>query len=152
MTLPGQSTATREWRLRSSLMLLLVVATVGTFGLVSFAALAYRVPIILEQDRQRVRAEAIELAHHFERLIDGLEGRLGALTALSLEMPPASIQRFLDAAAAEGGFKAIYLVGEHGRGGYAAVAEDSAAVRAAMRARPRRRGGFIANAGSGAIR
>ena len=125
MTLPGQSTATREWRLRSSLMLLLVVATVGTFGLVSFAALAYRVPIILEQDRQRVRAEAIELAHHFERLIDGLEGRLGALTALSLEMPPASIQRFLDAAAAEGGFKAIYLVGEHGRVAYAAVPEDS---------------------------
>lgn len=44
-----------EWRLRSSLMALLVIATVGTFGLVGFGVLAYRVPIILEQDRQHVR-------------------------------------------------------------------------------------------------
>ena len=124
MTFPGQSTATREWRLRSSLMVLLVIATVGTFGLVGFAALAYRVPIILEQDRQHVRAEAIELARNFEQLIDALEGRLAALTALSPEMPPAQIQRFLDAAVAEGGFKAIYLVGENGRVAYAAAPES----------------------------
>ncbi len=121
MTFPGQSTAAREWRLRSSLMLLLVIATVGTFGIVGFAALVYRVPIILEQDRQHVRAEAIELAHNFEQLIDGLEGRLATLTALSAEMPPAQIQRFLDAAVAEGGFKAIYLVGGNGRIAYAAA-------------------------------
>ncbi len=124
MTFPGQLTATREWRLRSSLMLLLVIATVGTFGLVGFAALAYRVPIILEQDRQHVRAESIELARNFEQLIDALEGRLAALTALSPEMPPAQIQRFLDAAVAEGGFKAIYLVGENGRVAYAAAPES----------------------------
>ena len=121
MTFPGQSTAAREWRLRSSLMLLLVIATVGTFGIVGFAALVYRVPIILEQDRQHVRAEAIELAHNFEQVIDGLEGRLATLTALSAEMPPAQIQRFLDAAVAEGGFKAIYLVGGNGRIAYAAA-------------------------------
>ena len=86
MTFPGQSTATREWRLRSSLMFLLVIATVGTFGLVGFGVLAYRVPIILEEDRQHVRAEAIELARSFEQLIDALEGRLAALTALSLSL------------------------------------------------------------------
>ena len=112
MKLSGQSTAppakhpagaTREWRLRGSLMLLLVIATLGTYGLVGFAVLAYRVPILLEQDRQHVRSEAIELAYHFEQRIDGLEGRLGALAALSPEMPAASIQRFLDAAVAGGG-------------------------------------------------
>ena len=84
-------------------MVLLVIATVGTFGLVGFAALAYRVPIILEQDRQHVRAESIEMARNFEQLIDALEGRLAALTALSPEMPPAQIQRFLDAAVTPGG-------------------------------------------------
>lgn len=134
MQLSGQSTAppakhpagaTREWRLRGSLMLLLVIATLGTYGLVGFAVLAYRVPILLEQDRQHVRSEAIELAYHFEQRIDGLEGRLGALAALSPEMPAASIQRFLDAAVAEGGFKAIYLVGEHGRVTHAAVPENA---------------------------
>ena len=121
---PHPSGAMGEWRLRSSLMALLVIATVGTFGLVGFGVLAYRVPIILEQDRQHVRAEAIDLAHNFEQMIDALEGRLAALTALSLEMPPAQIQRFLDAAVAEGGFKAIYLVGENGRVAYAAAPES----------------------------
>jgi signal transduction histidine kinase len=121
LTFPAQSTAAREWRLRSSLVFLLVIATVGTFGIVGFAALVYRVPIILEQDRQHVRAEAIELAHNFEQLIDGLEGRLATLTALRAEMPPAQIQRFLDAVVAEGGFKAIYLVGENRRIAYAAA-------------------------------
>jgi signal transduction histidine kinase len=124
LTFPGQSTATREWRLRSSLMFLLVIATVGTFGLVGFGVLAYRVPIILEQDRQHVRAEAIELARSFEQLIGALEGRLAALTALSPEMAPAQIQRFLDAAVAEGGFRAIYLVGENGRVAYSAAPES----------------------------
>ncbi len=129
MTFPGQSTATREWRLRSSLVFLLVIATVGTFGIIGSAGLAYRVPIILEQDRQHVRAEAIELAHNFEQLIDAFEGRLAALTALSAEMTPAQIQRFLDAAVAEGGFKAIYLVGENGRIVYAAAPEGERGVR-----------------------
>ncbi len=106
-------------------MVLLVIATVGTFGLVGFGVLAYRVPIILEQDRQHVRAEAIELAHNFEQLIDALEGRLAVLTALSPEMPPAQIQRFLDVAVAEGGLKAIYVVGEQGRVVHAAASEST---------------------------
>ena len=122
-------TATGAWRLRTSLILLLVVATLVTFCIIGFSVLAYRVPAILAEDRQHARNEAVSLAHYFEQLIDSLEGRLGTLGALSLDMPPAQIQRFLDAVAAEGGFTAIYLLSENGRVKYAALPENAPNVR-----------------------
>ena len=118
-----QLTATGEWRLRTSLILLLVVATFVTFCIIGFSALAYRVPMILAEDQQQARHEAVTLAHYFEQLFDSLEGRLGTLGALNLDMPPAQIQRFLDAVVAEGGFTAIYLLSNNGRVKYAALQE-----------------------------
>ena len=125
MSPPEQSTATGEWRLSTSLILLLVVATLVTFGIIGFSVLAYRVPAILAEDREHMRNDAVSLARYFEQMIDSLEGRLGSLSAVSLDMPPAQIQRFLDAVVAEGGFTAIYLIGVNGRVKYVALPEDS---------------------------
>lgn len=129
MNRPEQLTATGEWRLSTSLILLLLVATLVTFGIIGFSVLAYRVPAILAEDREHVRNDAVSLARYFEQLIDSLEGRLGSLSAITLEMPPVQIQRFLDAVVAEGGFTAIYLIGANGRVKYAALPEDSPNVR-----------------------
>ena len=125
MSPPEQSTATGEWRLSTSLILLLVVATLVTFGIIGFSVLAYRVPAILAEDREHMRNDAVSLARYFEQMIDSLEGRLGSLSAVTLDMPPAQIQRFLDAVVAEGGFTAIYLIGVNGRVKYVALPEDS---------------------------
>lgn len=111
-------------------MLLLVVATMGVFGPIGFAVLAYRVPTVLEEERQQARDQAIGLARYFEQLIDGLEGRLGALTALNPDLPPAQVQGLLDAAVAEGGFAAIYLLDEQGKVAYAALPESARNIRA----------------------
>ena len=62
MSFPGWSTARREWRLRSSLMLLLVVATMGVFGPIGFGVLAYRVPTVLEEERHQARCHALHVA------------------------------------------------------------------------------------------
>lgn len=129
MSHPEQSTAAGEWRLSTSLILLLLVSSLVTFGIIGFSVLAYRVPAILVEDREHVRNDAVSLARYFEQLIDSLEGRLGALSAITVEMPPAQIQRFLDAVVAEGGFTAIYLIGANGRVKYAALPEDSPNIR-----------------------
>ncbi|MGB8299437.1 MAG: hypothetical protein WCE67_00140, partial [Azonexus sp.] len=77
--------------------MLLVVSTMGVFGPIGFGVLAYRVPTVLEEERQQAREQAVGLARYFEQLISGLEGRLGALTALQPDLPPAQVQGFLDA-------------------------------------------------------
>ena len=130
MSLPRPSTATREWRLRTSLILLLVTATVATFGLIGSGVLLARVPVALKEDRQLMRSLAVNLAQHFEQWIDGLEGRLGALAGLTPDFSPAQVQGLLDAAVAEGGFQVIYLVSSEGRVLYAALAEVSHSRRA----------------------
>jgi len=129
LSFPGRSTARREWRLRTSLILLLVVATMGVFGPIGFALLAYRVPTVLEEERQQAREQAVGLARYFEQLIAGLEGRLGTLTALKPDLPPAQVQEFLDAVVAEGGFAAIFLLDDQGRVAHAALANGSGHVR-----------------------
>ena len=129
MSFPGRSTASREWRLRTSLILLLVVSTMGVFGPIGFGVLAYRVPTVLEEERQQAREQAVGLARYFEQLISGLEGRLGALTALQPDLPPAQVQGFLDAVVAEGGFAAIFLLDAQGRVAHAALANGLPDVR-----------------------
>ena len=130
MSTPGQSTATGEWSLRSSLVALLVVATLVTFTLIGIAILAYRVPAIMAEDREHMRNEAVGLAHYFEQLIDSLEGRLGTLAALDMSMSPRQIQRFLDSVIAEGGFKAIYVLNPKGHVEYVALPEEAREARA----------------------
>ena len=133
MSYPGQSTAAsgktlwteREWRLRTSLILLLVVATMAIFGFIAFGVLAYRVPTVLDEERQMVRERAVGLAHYFEQMVDGIEARLGVLAALKVDLPPAQVQGLLDAVVAEGGFAAIYLLNGQGRVSHAALAEGS---------------------------
>ena len=110
-------------------MLLLVVATMGVFGAIGFGVLAYRVPTILKEERQLAREQAVGLARYFQELIAGLEGRLGTLSALKPDLPPAQVQALLDAAVAEGGFAAIFLLDDQGRVAQAALANGSSHVR-----------------------
>ncbi len=133
MRLQGRWTATGEWRLRTSLIVLLLVATLVTYGVIGAGILTYRVPAILEEDRQHMRSEARDLALYFEQMLSGLEGRLGAFSALDPAMPPAQIQHFLDATFAEGGFQAIYLLSRTGRVEYVALPDASAHARSNLR-------------------
>ena len=119
-----QSTVAGEWSLRTSLIALLVIATLVTFSLIGIGVLAYRVPAILVEDREHMRNEAVSLTRYVEQLIDSLEGRLGTLVALDMTMSPQQIQRFLDAVILEGGFKAIYLINRNGHVEYAALPEE----------------------------
>ena len=132
MTPQGQSTATREWRLRTSLILLLVTAMVATFGIIGSGVLLVRVPVALKEDRVLMRSLAVNLAQHFEQWVDGLEGRLGALTGLPPDLAPAQVQGLLDAVVAEGGFQVIYLVGAQGLVLYAALPEGLASRRPSL--------------------
>jgi len=115
LRLPGGWVLSGEWRLRTSLVVLLVVATVVTFGVIAAGVLAWRVPAALAEDAARMRSEAVRLAHHLEQLLSGLEGRLGALAGLDAGLPPEQGRRLLDAVVAEGGFQAVYLLGRDGR-------------------------------------
>ncbi len=124
MSVSEPSTVTGEWSLRTSLIVLLVIATLVTFSLIGVGVLAYRVPAVLAEDREHMRNEAVSLARYFEQLIDSLEGRLGTLTALDMTMPAPQIQRFLDAVIAEGGFKAIYLINRNGRVEFVGLPDD----------------------------
>ncbi len=113
--------------------MLLLVATLVTYGVIGTGILTYRVPAILEEDRQHMRSEARDLALYFEQMLSGLEGRLGALSALDPAMPPAQIQHFLDATFAEGGFQAIYLLSRTGRVEYVALSDISVHARSNLR-------------------
>ncbi|HEX9194606.1 MAG TPA: ATP-binding protein [Azonexus sp.] len=106
-----------------------MVATVGVFGAIGFGVLAYRVPTILKEERQLAREQAVGLARYFQELIAGLEGRLGTLSALNPDLPPAQVQALLDAAVAEGGFAAIFLLDDQGRVAQATLANGSPHVR-----------------------
>ena len=97
----------------------------GVFGPIAFGVLAYRVPTILQEERQQAREQAVGLARYFQELIVGVEGRLGALSALKPDLPPAQVQEFLEAVVAEGGFAAIVLLDDQGRVAQAALANGS---------------------------
>lgn len=103
-------------------MLLLVLATLGTFLLVGSGVLAYRVPAILEEGRQMMRREAATLAAHFDQSVAGLEARLAVFAVLAPALPPAQMQRLLEATLAGGGLKALYLVDRRGTATFSAVA------------------------------
>ena len=123
----------REWRLRTSLIVLLVIATMVIFGFIAFGVLAYRVPDILDEERQMVRDRAAGLARYFEQMVNGLEARLGVLAALQPDMSPVQVQGLLDAVVAEGGFAAIYLLDARGRVTHVALAESSQIAEANLR-------------------
>ncbi len=128
----GPSTATGAWRLRTSLILLLVVATLVTYGVIGISVIAYRVPAILKEEQQHAQSEAVVLARYFEQLLNSLEGRVAALMAIDAGMPPAQVQRLMDGVTGEGGFAAIYLADRRGRIEYVAVSEAYAEGRKSL--------------------
>ena len=128
----GPSTATNAWRLRTSLILLLVVATLVTYGVIGISVIAYRVPSILKEEQQHAQSEAIVLARYFEQLLNSLEGRVAALMAIDASMSPAQVQRLMDGVTGEGGFAAIYLADRQGRIEQVAVSEQYAVGRKSL--------------------
>ena len=111
----GTSTAGgREWRLRSNLVALLLLASTLVFGLVSVAILSIRLPALVAEERETISSSAEGLSSYFELLLGALETRLAVLRALP-ELDDAAITgRVLADALAEGGFQAIYLLDRDG--------------------------------------
>ena len=94
----------RELRLRTSLVLLLLVAIMITFSLVGSAILLYRLP----QIESRIRVELQERAESTSRLLDhhmnGIEAQIRTLARLVITRSDSELQPFLDAMVDEGQF------------------------------------------------
>lgn len=94
----------RELRLRSSLVLLLMLAVTITFLLVGSAILLYRLP----QIESRARVELQERVESTSRLLDhhmnGIEAQIRTLTRLVTPRSDSELKPFLDALVGEGQF------------------------------------------------
>jgi signal transduction histidine kinase len=124
-----RSTVAGPWRLRTSLVVLMLLVTVVTFSVIGVTVLAYRLPGILAEERQVMRVQASTLADHFELSLAAIEGRLGAIAAVSGSLPPETLGRLLDAALGEGGLQAVYLLNERGVVDHVAVPDALAPAR-----------------------
>jgi diguanylate cyclase (GGDEF)-like protein/PAS domain S-box-containing protein len=94
----------RELRLRTSLVLLLILAISITFSLVGSAILLYRLP----QLEARIQVELQERAESTSRLLDhhmdGIEAQMRTLARLVATRSDSDLQPFLDAMVDEGRF------------------------------------------------
>lgn len=122
-----------KWRLRTSLIVLLLLATLVPYLVLGFGLVLYRVPAIAEEERQHIRQEAETLARYFELLLGGVEGRLGMLATRAVDITQDQLASLIDAAFAEGGFQAIYLLDESGRVLHAALPGSMAGARINLR-------------------
>ncbi len=123
----------REWRLRTTLVALLLLASTLVFGIIAASVLIYRVPAVLAEDREQLLADADGLARYFEQLLGALEARLGALRSLPDHNISGALTDALLDTLGEGGFQAIYLLDRDGRVVDAAVPELLAGAGANLR-------------------
>lgn len=125
--------AIREWRLRTTLVALLLLASTLVFGIIAASVLLYRVPLVIAEDREQLLADADGLARYFEQLLGALEARLGTLRSLPDHNISGALTDALVDALGEGGFQAIYLLDREGRVIEAAVPELLAGAAANLR-------------------
>ena len=104
----------REWRLRTSLFLMLLATTVLTFSVIAVAILGWRLPGVNRDMMVVAQQSSVGVARVVEELLDGFEHRV-ALAARLLASAPAEQQRVLDALAADQGVAVTYLLRPDGR-------------------------------------
>jgi signal transduction histidine kinase len=102
------------WRLRTSLIVLMLLGTLLPFVAVGMGFILLGTPVILKEERRHALAEADTLGRHVELVLAGVERRLAQL-APAAALGSAELPAMLEAAFAEGDFQAIYLVDRNGR-------------------------------------
>lgn len=105
----------REWRLRTSLIFLLVATTLVTLGIVGSLILLVRLPQIAERHYVAAQNDAEELANRVELLLNSLQARLEPLGVAIQALPPQTLYAFLDTVVGDGSaFDALYVVSPTG--------------------------------------
>ncbi|MDI4634857.1 PAS domain S-box protein [Pelomonas sp. V22] len=111
----GPSWPRIELRLRTSLMLLMVLAAALTFGLVGGAILSLRLPQVELRAQEQLRARALSTARLLDLDLSGIEAQLRPLSHL-LASAAADPQPVLDALTrADSPFVAVFLLEASGR-------------------------------------
>lgn len=105
----------RELSLRTSLILLMVVASTLTFALVGGTLLLFRLP----QVEARARAQLQERAENTSRLLDhftaGVDAQLAPLGRLARGRSPTELQAYVDAIVGDGEvFEAVFILAANG--------------------------------------
>lgn len=106
----------RALRLRTSLTLLVVTATVLAFLIVGIAILGFRLPQIEERGRIQSQEAATHAARLLDQFLGGVEEQLAPLVDLIDQQPLSMAQTFMDAIVAEGvTFDALSILCGNGR-------------------------------------
>lgn len=106
----------REWRLRTSLVLLLASTTLATAILVSIAILTIRLPQIQREASAQAQETAIQLVQMTDYFVSAIETQLAPIAYIATQEDPHDpLQRYLDALVhKDASFRATYLVDANG--------------------------------------
>ena len=105
----------RELRLRTSLVLLLIVAITITFSLVGSAILLYRLPQIESRNQVELQERAESTSRLLDHHTDGIEAQIRTLARLVTPPSDSDLQPFLNAMVDEGQFiEAAFLLDAKG--------------------------------------
>lgn len=115
-----------EKPLRSSLVILLVLAMVVTIGMVGGVILAIRLPQITEENNASARYEAHELANRIDALMGMIETRVTLISEFSNLLGHTDQQIILDRVVRNNAFDAVYLIGPQHRVESAGVRPEKA--------------------------
>lgn len=114
-----------RWHLRSSLTLLLVLASAIAF-LIAFALmLAYYQPRLANQMRHDLSAKSRDLAHRSETVLSILQGQLELVASGMAKGAYKDQQRQMEMLVQQGAFSAVYRIAPSGRVEQAAIAEST---------------------------
>ena len=114
-----------RWHLRSSLTLLLVLASAIAF-LIAFALmLAYYQPRLANQMRHDLSAKSRDLAHRSETVLSILQGQLELVASGMAKGAYKDQQRQMEMLVQQGAFSAVYRIAPSGRVEQAAIAESA---------------------------
>lgn len=104
----------REWRLRTSLVLMLMATTVLTFTVIAVFILLWRLPALDREIMQVAQQQSLGVARVVEELLDGLEHRV-SIGARMLDRDAAPVQAVLDTVVADQGIAVVYLLSWEGK-------------------------------------
>jgi PAS domain S-box-containing protein len=104
-----------RWPLRRWLVVLLTTISTLSYLLVALVVVLVRTPQITEETRTTLSLEAADLAQRSEGALGRLQAELGLVSALLYSADASVVQLAMEQAVQQGGFNAVYRVGQNGR-------------------------------------
>lgn len=111
-----------RWHLRSSLTLLLVLASAIAFLIALALLLAYYQPRLADQTRYNLSTKSRDLAHRSETVLAILQGQLELLAGGTNGAASKDLQHQIEKLVGQGAFSAVYRIAPSGRVEQAAIA------------------------------